>query len=138
MRTIYWILGGVLVVLCVVGLITYGSGEAATRQAERKAQDLTQKFEDAGLTVPAKQDVFVRTLGTDGGAVCENPATALGKANLAARLVNGASFVGQRPVIVDRDVLKGEALILETYCPDVLDEYRDRIDELKTDSVLKD
>jgi hypothetical protein len=137
MRPAYWVIVGVLVVLCVVGLITYSSG-SDDRQAQRKAEQLTQKFEDAGLAVPAKQEVFTRTLGTDGGAVCENPATALGKANLAARLVNGASFVGQRPVIADTDVLKGEALILETYCPDVLKEYQDKIDELKTDSVLKD
>jgi hypothetical protein len=137
MRAIYWIIGGVLVVLCVIGVISY-SGERETRQAQDKAQELTQKFEAAGLRVPEDQDVFVRTLGSDGGAVCENPATALGKANLLNRLVNGASFVGQRPVIVDRSVLQGEALILETYCPDVLDDYRDKIDDLKTDDVLKD
>ena len=137
MRTIYWITGGVLVVLCVIGLITY-SGEKDTREARAKAQQLTQKFEAAGLTVPVDQDVFIRTLGSDGGAVCENPASALGKANLAARLVNGASFVGQRPVIIDRKVLQGEALILETYCPDVLQDYKDKIDELKTDDTLKD
>jgi hypothetical protein len=137
MRAVYWIVGGVLVVLCVLGLISY-SGERETQQAQDKAQQLTQKFNAAGLTVPEDQDVFVRTLGSDGGAVCDNPATALGKANLLNRLVNGASFVGQRPVIIDRSVLQGEALILETYCPDVLDDYRDTIDDLKTDDTLKD
>ena len=137
MRAVYWIIGGVLVALCIVGLITY-SGEKDTREAQDKAQELTQKLEAAGLTVPEDQDVFVRTLGSDGGAVCDNPATALGNANLLNRLVNGASFVGQRPVIIDRSVLQGEALILETYCPDVLDDYRDKIDDLKTDDTLKD
>src|SRR5215204_1911003 len=127
MRVIYWALGGVLVVLCVVGLVTY-SGEKETREAQDKAQQLTQKFEAAGLRVPEDQNVFVRTLGSDGGNVCENPGNAFGRALLADRLTNGASFVGQRPVIVDRSVLQGEALILETYCPDVLDDYKDRID----------
>ena len=136
MRAIYWIIGGVLVVLCVVGLVTY-SGERETRQAQDKAQELTQKLESAGLRA-ADQDVLVRTLGTDGGNVCDNPASALGRANLLAQLTNGASHVGQRPVIVDRRVLRGEALILETYCPDVLEEYREKFDELKTDDVLKD
>ncbi len=136
MRTIYWIIGGVLVVLCVVGLITY-SGERDTQQAQDKATELTQKLESVGLRAP-KQELLVRTLGTDGGNVCDNPASALGRASLLAQLVNGASFVGQRPVIVDRRVLRGEALILETYCPDVLEEYRDKFDELKTDDVLKD
>jgi hypothetical protein len=41
-------------------------------------------------------------------------------------------------VIIDRDVLLGEALILETYCPDKLEDYREKIDELKTDDTLKD
>jgi hypothetical protein len=131
-----WIIGLVVLALCVVGLIA-STDNAETREAYRKADELTQKFEEAGLTVPAKPEVFVRTLGTDGGNVCDNPATALGKANLLAQLTNGASHVGQRPVIVDRRVLEGEALILETYCPDVLDKYREKIDDLKTDDVLK-
>jgi hypothetical protein len=40
-------------------------------------------------------------------------------------------------VIVDRRIVLGEALILETYCPDKLEEYRDRIDELKYDDTIK-
>jgi hypothetical protein len=31
----------------------------------------------------------------------------------------------------------GEALILETYCPEKLPDYRDRIDELKTDNTIE-
>jgi hypothetical protein len=136
MRAIYWIIGGVLVVLCVVGLVTY-SGERETRQAQEKAAELTQKLESVGLQAP-DENILVRTLGSDGGNVCDNPATALGRANLLAQLTNGASHVGQRPVIVDRRTLRGEALILETYCPDVLEDYREKFDELKTDDVLKD
>jgi hypothetical protein len=137
MRAVYWILSGVLVVLCVVGVITY-SGKKETQQAQDKAQQLTQKFEAAGLETPKDQDIFVRSFGTDGGAVCDNPASALGKATLLSTLTNGASFVGQRPVIVDRRVLQGEALILQTYCPEKLQDYKDRIADLKTDSVLRD
>ncbi len=33
--------------------------------------------------------------------------------------------------------MRGEALILETYCPDKLDEYRDKIDELKYDDTIE-
>jgi hypothetical protein len=75
---------------CVLLYTTY-TDNAESRQANRKAQELTQKFEEAGLTVPAKQEVFVRTLGTDGGNVCDNPATARGKATLLSQLTNGAS-----------------------------------------------
>ena len=136
MRTIYWITGAVLVVLCVIGLITY-SGERETRQAQDKAQELTQKLESAGLT-PPDEDILVRTLGSDGGNVCDNPATALGRASLFDQLTNGADFVGRRPVIIDRDVLRAEALVLEVYCPDELQDYKDKFDDLKTDDTLKD
>ena len=136
MRVVYWVLGAILVILVVIGLVTY-SGEKKTAEAQQKAQELTQKFEQAGLPVPQDQDIIVRSLGTDGGAVCENPANALGKAIQNDMLTNGADFVGRRPVIVDRRLVLGEALILETYCPDKLAQYQDRIDELKYDNTIK-
>ncbi len=136
MRLVYWILGAILVILVIVGLITY-SGEKKTAEAEQKAQELTQKFEQAGLRVPQDQDIIIRSLGTDGGAVCDNPANALGKAILSDSLVNGASFVGRRPVIADRRIVLGEALILATYCPDKLEKYQDRIDDLKYDNTIE-
>ena len=136
LRWLYWVAGGVVLVLVIVGLITY-SGEKKTAEAEQKAQELTQKFAQAGLPVPQNQDIIVKSLGHDGGAVCDNPANALGKAVQNDLLTNGADFVGRRPVIVDRRILVGEALILETYCPEKLADYRDRIDELKTDNTIK-
>ena len=133
LSTMYWIIGVVVVVLAVIGLFTYNGGPE-NRQSERLAQDLTQKYEEAGLTAP-DQDIIVRALGTDGGAVCANPANALGKAHLLDQFTNGAN-VGRRPVIVDRRALQGEALILETYCPDKLQQYRDAVDDLKTDDTI--
>ena len=32
----------------------------------------------------------------------------------------------------------GEALILQIYCPDKLQEFKDKIEDLKTDDVIKD
>ena len=124
------------VIFAVIGLYTYNGGPE-NRQAERKAQELTQKFEQAGLPVPAEQDLLVRLLGDDGGVVCANPANALGKAHLLDQLTNGAN-VGRRPVIVDRRVLQGELLILQTYCPDKVKDYQDKIEDLKTDDTIKD
>jgi Tfp pilus assembly protein FimT len=135
-RTMYLIIGIVLVVLAIIGLFAYSAG-SDSREAQQKADQLTQKLQSAGLTVPADQDMITGALGTDGGAVCDNPASALGKATLADNLVNGAAFVGRRPVIVDRRILQAEALILETYCPEKLQPYRDKIDQLKTDDVIK-
>ena len=39
-------------------------------------------------------------------------------------------------MIIDRDILRGVALILETYCPDQLEHYQDAIDDLKTDDTV--
>jgi hypothetical protein len=136
-RTMYWVVGGIAVALAIIGLFTYSAGKN-DREAQQKAQQLTQKLEAAGLPVPADPDTIIRALGNDGGAVCADPAHALARAVLFDSLANGASHVGRRPVIVDRRILQGEVLILETYCPDKLQEYRDKIDELKTDDVIKD
>jgi hypothetical protein len=134
--TMYWIVGGVVLLLVVVGMFTYSAHER-TEESQALAQELTQKFEAAGLPVPEDQDILVRTLGDDGGAVCDNPADALGRAVLLDSLGNGASFVGRRPVIADRRVVLGQALIMETYCPDELEEFRQNFDDLKYDDVIE-
>jgi hypothetical protein len=135
---IYWTIGAVVIVLTIIGLITY-SGKKEDQEAKAKAQQLTQQLQKAGLPVPQDQDIIVRSLGTDGGNVCDNPASALGKAVLYDQITNGADFVGRRPIIIDRKIILGEALILQTYCPDKLKDYRDKIqDKLKFDDTLKD
>ena len=68
---------------CVLAII--GADHLQRRQdnqeAQAKAAELTQAFEQAGLPVPADTDQIVaRRWATDGGAVCDNPANALGKA----------------------------------------------------------
>jgi hypothetical protein len=134
-RMLTAVLGAVLLLLAVIGLITYSSNER-TAEAEQKAAELTQKFEAAGLRAPESDDVFIRQFGTDGGNVCDNPGDALGKATLFSMLTNGASHVGQRPVIVDRRLIEGQVLIMETYCPDELQDFRDDFQDLKFDDVI--
>ena len=137
MRLMYWIIGGVVVLLVILGLITY-NGNKQTAQAQQKAQQLTQSLRRAGLPVPVNQDIIVRSLGTDGGNVCANPASALGRAILFDQLVNGADFVGRRPIVADSRIIRGQALIMQVYCPDKLQEFRDKFNDLKTDNVIKD
>lgn len=134
---VYWIVGGVALVLVVIGLITY-NGQKDDEAAQAKAQELTQRFERAGLPVPSDQDIIVKSLGTDGGAVCDNPADALGRALFDNQLSNGAAFVGQRPIIADRRVLVGEALILDTYCPEELQQFRDKLGDYKVDDTIEE
>jgi hypothetical protein len=124
------------VVLVVVGLVTF-SEKRSDAQAQQKAQQLTQDFQQAGLPVPRSQDAIVRWLGNDGGAVCANPANALGKATLYDLVANGADYVGRRPVLVDRQILLGEALILKVYCPDRLKPYEDVINGLKVFHTIR-
>jgi hypothetical protein len=135
-RVMMWVIAGVLVVLAIVGLITYSSNKNDA-EAQQKAQQLTQAFRQAGLAVPVNQDIITRSLGNDGGAVCDNPATALGRAIFLDQLTNGADFVGRRPVVGDRKVVQGQALIMQVYCPDKLQEFRDKFDDLKLDDTIK-
>ena len=134
-RVVYWIIIGVLVLLVIVGVVTYSSNER-TDESQQLAAELTQKLDAAGLPVP-DEDILVRSFGTDGGAVCNDPANALGRALLFDNLTNGASFVGRRPVIADSRVVQGELLILDTYCPDQVQEFRDKFDDLKFDDTIK-
>jgi hypothetical protein len=136
-RGMFWALAIGLVVLAVVGLITFGA-KKSDQAAQQKAQELTQKFAAAGLPVPADQEVITRQLGADGGYVCHDPGSALGRALLFDQIANGASFAGHRPVIGDTQVLKGELLIIQTYCPDKLGQFQDRVGNLKTDDTVKD
>jgi len=122
--------------LAIIGLFTY-SGQKQSEEATAKAQQLTQAFQQAGLRVPQDLSIITRSLGTDGGAVCDNPANAVGRAILFDQLVNGASFVGRRPVIADTNVLKGELLILQTYCPDKVQQYKEKTQDLKLDDTIR-
>jgi amino acid transporter len=133
---IYWGAGALVVAGIVVGLLAY-TAHQHDQQAHQKAQQLEQKFKAAGLALPASTDQIVGSLGTDGGAVCQNPANALGKATLNSLMTNGASFVGQRPVIFDRRILVGEVAILQVYCPEKLEPYQDKINNLKTRDTVK-
>ncbi len=96
-RPVYYAIAGVLIVLTVIGLFTYASG-SDDREAQDKAQQLTQEFEAAGLPVFASQDQITAALGNDGGAVCDDPTAGAAQGDLNALLYNGASFVGMRPV----------------------------------------
>ena len=80
---LYWIIGGVVVVLAIIGLITY-SGKKDDRGGAAEGRSSSRRSSrQAGLRVPEDQDIIVRSLGSDGGAVCDNPANALGRATLA-------------------------------------------------------
>ncbi|MGW0912578.1 hypothetical protein ACWD1Z_12630 [Streptomyces sp. NPDC002784] len=125
----------VLVALAVVGIIQYESVKS-TNESARKANELADAAERAGYPRP-DTGTIERALGTDGGLVCEDPASALHSALWKINVSNGAAFVGQRPVIGDAQALRAEAKILEIYCPDKLDRFKDKLEDLDTDDTVR-
>ncbi|MFC7496381.1 MULTISPECIES: hypothetical protein [unclassified Nocardioides] len=132
---IYWVALGLLVVMAVVALFTF-SAARSNAEAQDKADQLIAALEDAGARAPS-QDQIVRVLGDDGGPVCDDPGNALRRATLFAQMMNGAAGPGQRPVIVDRRVVQGELLVIEIYCPDKLEDFQDKIDDLDFEDVIR-
>jgi hypothetical protein len=123
-----------LVVLVVAGLITFRSARA-TAEAAEKADELIAALQDAGATRLPSQEQVARVLGTDGGAVCEDPGDALNRAVLLSMLANGAGGPGARPVIADSRAVQGQLLVIETYCPEHLEEFQQFVDDLEFDDV---
>jgi hypothetical protein len=132
---IYWTAIGLLVVAAVIGLFTFSSARS-TAQAQDKADQFSAALEDAGLTAPS-QDQIVRVLGDDGGALCEDPGSALRKAILFGQLVNGAAGPGQRPVVADNRVVQGQLIAIQVYCPDELADFKESIQDLDFGDVIK-
>jgi hypothetical protein len=121
-RFVYLIVGVVLGALLVAGLLAFRTARS-TADAEAKADQLIVRLQQAGARTPTR-DRIVRLLGDDGGAVCADPNTALSQALTNTGLANGAGGPGTRPVIAGSTVVLGEALVIETYCPDQLAAFR--------------
>ena len=122
--------------LLIAALLSFRAAQES-QEAEAKAEELRTALDAAGARTPDTVQI-VRVLGTDGGATCENPNGAFGRAILHAQLVNGAAGPGVRPVIVDSRVFRGQLLIIEVYCPEELEEFRVFVEDLRTDPVAGD
>ncbi|GAA3388367.1 hypothetical protein [Cryptosporangium minutisporangium] len=125
---LYSIIAAVFVILAIWGLIAY-PGVTENAEARQKADRTIDAMEEAGLPTPSR-DFLVRTLGTDGGFPCRDPGGAFEKAVWNLQLTNGAAHVGVRPVLVTRNLVRAEAIVLGVYCPDQLatfERYRDSL-----------
>ena len=130
-RSVVYIVAMVLlVVFAVVALLSFRSARE-TQQSLAKADQLIAEINAAGGTAPSREQI-ARVLGDDGGAVCANPNDALSRATFHSQLTNGATGPGNRPVIVNDRVAKGELAIIKIYCPDQLAEFQQFIDDLNT------
>jgi hypothetical protein len=124
-----------LLALVVVGLVRYSSVHA-TNKAQDKANQLADDLAEAGYRRP-DPDVLARTLGTDGGLACEDPAGALRTALWKIDMANGATGPGSRPVIADTKAVAAEGLVLKVYCPDKLDDFKEKIEDLRTSHTVR-
>ena len=123
----------ILVLMALWAIIAFASARESQR-AQDRADELIGALEDAGARTPDR-DQIVRVLGDDGGATCQDPNAALGRATLNSLLTNGATGPGARPVIADSRAVQGQLLIIEVYCPDELAEFQQFVDDLETADV---
>jgi hypothetical protein len=135
-RMIYMAIGVVLLLLLIIGLITWRGAES-NDEANAKADQFIAELTAAGLPVPTK-DVVVRVLGDDGGAVCADPANYLKVALARNSLSNGAAGPGQRPIIGPRQMVDAEALAIKVYCPDQADEYAEFVNSHTYADLIKE
>ncbi|MFD1815529.1 hypothetical protein [Rhodococcus gannanensis] len=118
--------------LTVWGLVAYQHSENDD-QAREKAIELAVLFSASDLKSP-DIDATARVLGTDGGAACADDGSALRESLFHQQIVNGAAGPGQRPILVARNLLEGERLVLTVYCPDRLPEFDAWVDGLKLEA----
>ena len=85
--------------------------------------------------VPSQEQI-VGVLGSDGGALCKDPASALRQVapvRPAHQWGHGAREGGLS--FADSRVFKGQLLVIQIYCPNELAEFQQMVEQLKTAGV---
>ena len=134
-RTIYWIVGGILGVLLIAMLVGWNY-DRQNDEADAKAQELIAAFEGAGLTAP-DQDQIARTLGDDGGQVCETADSELMQGYWKLRLMVGGEFY-TRAVRLDGRIREGLSLVVDVYCPEKRPDIEDLFEDWDFDDTVRD
>ena len=131
-RSVIYIVAVVLLVaLAVIATVLFLGNRREARDVD-KAEQLLASFEDAGISVSLSAQQGAQVLGSDGGATCGDPNAAVSRGLMLSALSNGAGGPGMRPTIVESRLLQGQLLIIETYCPDQADAFREFADSLNT------
>lgn len=128
-RVVYLVAAAVFVGLAVWGLVAFNQHQDDLA-AQDKATELSARFDAAGFGT-LDTEATARVLGTDGGAACSDPGSALRDAVLHQQIVSGAAGPGQRPIIGTRQLVEAQRLVLEVYCPDELAGYDAHVRDLK-------
>ena len=133
-RVTYIVITVALVLLLIICFVFYRRAES-NQEAQDKANQLIAALQKAGVRVVPSQEQIIGVLGDDGGALCNDPASALRKSILFSQLTNGAAGPGIRPIIADAKVFKGQLLAIQIYCPDELPRFQQMVEKLKTAPV---
>lgn len=134
-RTIYWIVGGILGVLLIVMLVAWNY-DRQNEEANAKADELIAAYESAGLRAPDR-DQIARTLGDDGGQVCDTADSELVQGYWKLRLGVGGEFY-TRPVRLDGRVREGLSLVVDVYCPEKRPDIEDFFEDWEFDDTIRD
>jgi hypothetical protein len=134
-RAIYWTVGGGLAVLLIVMLVGWNY-DRQNDEADAKAQELIAAYEQAGLRAP-DQDQIARTLGDDGGQVCETADSELVQGYWKLRLMVGGEFY-VRAVRLDGRIRQGLSLVVDVYCPEKRPDIEEFFEDWDFDDVVRD
>jgi hypothetical protein len=100
-------------------------------EALSKAQQLQEKLEEAGLPVP-DTDTLVKLYGTNGGVACMYSGSDF---QTYYNLVHFGN-TGRRPTYLDPSSVAYDLAVIEVYCPENLDAYREAVEEWDTEQVI--
>jgi hypothetical protein len=134
-RTIYWIIAAGFAVLLIVMLVAWNY-DRQNDEANAKAQQLIAAFEQAGLPAP-DEDQIARTLGDDGGQVCETADSELVQGYWKLRLMVGGEFY-VRPVKLDGRIREGLSAVVDIYCPEKRPDIEDFFEDWDFDDTVRD
>ena len=105
-------------------------------EADAKAAELISAYEAAGLRAP-DQDQIARTLGDDGGQVCDTADSELVQGYWKLRLLQGGEYY-RRPVRLDGRIRQGLSLVVDVYCPEKRPDIEDFFEGWDFDDVVRD
>jgi hypothetical protein len=117
-----WLLGALLAISACAS-----TSESDEAKQQALATQLVAAAQAAGVAPRLTPAVAESLYGTDAPGVCDTFEGGLSTSE--QNLLRGNPALGRRKAITDRAITYGR-IVVETYCPDKLDEYDDEVDDL--------
>jgi hypothetical protein len=111
--------------LVAAGCSSQSDAEQATEQ--QKAAELVAATQAAGIAPRLTTDVAESLYGTDASTMCD--VFDGGLSTSAENVILGNPAQGRRTTVTDDAVVYGR-LVVQTYCPEVLDDYEEAVADL--------